>query len=88
MRFRIVLPATMLLVLPLAGLLAAPTASASCASQAVVVDGQTVALLEYNAPSRGGPICITRLIVYDCTASVSTNLSVGFACSSTPVLDL
>ena len=81
------LVAAALLALPFASILA-PTASATCASLPVVVDGQTVALLIYDQHSPGGPICVTRLIVYDCTAAASTGLTVSFTCSSTPVLVL
>ncbi|GEM_PF-4482006 len=82
------LVACLLLALPLASLLAAPTASARCASQPIVVEGQTVALVGYNDVRPGGPACVLSVIVYDCTASESTDLSVTFTCTTTPVLQV
>ncbi|MEA3201704.1 MAG: hypothetical protein QOE90_3132 [Thermoplasmata archaeon] len=77
-----------LLATPVLAALATPTASATCATQDVTVNGQVVASLLYDAPSKGGPICITRLTVYECSATTTTDLARVLTCSSTPFVVL
>jgi hypothetical protein len=72
-----------LLALPAAATLLAPTASASCAGAAVVVLGQTVATEFGPGLGRGGPVCVLRVTVYECSVTTTTDPSRVFTCSST-----
>jgi len=81
------LVAAMLLALPLAALLA-PTASAECTGTTLLVAGQTVAYVNFDVPSRGGPICALYVVVYECSVTTTTDPTQVFTCSSTPLLTL